>query len=229
MHDPMVVAIEVRRPWPKVRKLTKRRPLRLRGAFWQLGSVELYWPGLITVWHIEPGDADAGTVCKPSAWKRHVHHWQLQVHPWQHFRRWAFTRCAWCGGRSRRGDYVNVGEGWGSTSKPRRWWQSEVGLCHSDCSSIKRAHATCTCSLAEGGPWLNGRNSLEPWGRCDTCGGFRITQHGTEAAIETRAITTELLKQIPQGSRDKAVTTIVSTLWREQRAAAEQGDAADHG
>lgn len=27
----------------------------------------------------------------------HVHHWKLQVHPWQRFVRWAFERCADCG------------------------------------------------------------------------------------------------------------------------------------
>lgn len=218
MHDPMVVAIEIRRPWPKVRKLRTPKPLRLRGAFWSVAGCELYWPGLITIWHVEPNDADAGTHCKPRSWKRHVHHWQLQVHPWQHFRRWAFTRCAWCGGPSRRGDVVNVGEGWGSTSKPKHWWQGEIGLCHLDCSSIQRAHSTCTCSLIEGGPWSNGRNGLEPWGRCDSCGGFRLHQHGTGADIEVRQLTTDLLKQIGKGRRDPAITSMVNRLWRDHRA-----------
>lgn len=27
----------------------------------------------------------------------HVHHWRLQIHPWQKFKRWAFERCADCG------------------------------------------------------------------------------------------------------------------------------------
>lgn len=33
-------------------------------------------------------------------WKHprwHVHHWRLQIHPWQQFKRWAFERCAGCG------------------------------------------------------------------------------------------------------------------------------------
>ena len=29
----------------------------------------------------------------------HIHHWKLQIHPWQHFTRWAFSRCAGCGKR----------------------------------------------------------------------------------------------------------------------------------
>lgn len=31
----------------------------------------------------------------------HVHHWRLQLHFWQAFHRWAFVRCAKCGGRFR--------------------------------------------------------------------------------------------------------------------------------
>lgn len=217
MHDPMVVAIEIRRPWPKVSKLRHPKPTRLRGAFWSIAGHELYWPGLITIWHVEPNEADAGTHCTPRTWKRHVHHWRLQVHPWQHFRRWAFTRCAWCGGRSRRGDYVNVGLGWGHESKPKHWWESEVGLYHGDCSSIQRAHTTCTCSLIEGGPWSNGRGSAEPWGHCGACGGFRLHQHGSAAKAEVRAVTTDLLKGIAKGQRDPDITAIVSRLWREHR------------
>ena len=42
------------------------------------------------------------------AWRRrgrrihprwHVHHWRIQVHPWQHARRWLFDRCSGCGSR----------------------------------------------------------------------------------------------------------------------------------
>lgn len=29
----------------------------------------------------------------------HVHHWRIQVHPWQKIRRWLFDRCSKCGGR----------------------------------------------------------------------------------------------------------------------------------
>jgi hypothetical protein len=29
----------------------------------------------------------------------HIHHWKIQIHPWQQFRRWAFERCSKCGGR----------------------------------------------------------------------------------------------------------------------------------
>lgn len=32
----------------------------------------------------------------------HVWHWKLQVHPLEHFKRWAFSRCCKCGGRFSR-------------------------------------------------------------------------------------------------------------------------------
>lgn len=70
-----------------------------------------YFPALITVWHVDPevgGDDDS---CRHRASKRwgfqrsffvyklHVHHWSVQVHPWQKLRRWLFVRCAGCGRR----------------------------------------------------------------------------------------------------------------------------------
>lgn len=36
----------------------------------------------------------------------HVHHWKLQVHPWQQFKRWAFARCAGCTKGFRWGESV---------------------------------------------------------------------------------------------------------------------------
>ena len=29
----------------------------------------------------------------------HIHHWKLQIHPWQRLHRWLFVRCAHCGRR----------------------------------------------------------------------------------------------------------------------------------
>jgi len=62
MHDPMVVAFEIRRPWPRRRRLVGRR----------------YWPALITIWHVEPNGHDSGEVCK------HSHRWQEPDGTWPH-------------------------------------------------------------------------------------------------------------------------------------------------
>lgn len=145
---------------------------------------------LITVWHREPGGKDSGEVCKhyyslhtkhewaPDGevgkplyehfiiwtWKLHVHHWRLQIHPYQNFRRRVLTRCAWCGGRSVKGDPVNISHQWDSPKKP--WWQGEKGLFHHDCSTVERAHNMCLCAPED--------RVLEQWdyGHCQCCGKF---------------------------------------------------------
>lgn len=135
MHDPLVVAHEIPSPIP--RRVTWResggrrwgfdvsrrtnpenlgehtypwwRPkgytLRLAGRAYGLGR-------LATIWHHEPDDRDAFTVCKrtwkdgrPStSWKWHVHHWHVQVHLLGGLRRRLFLRCAECGRPFRRRD-----------------------------------------------------------------------------------------------------------------------------
>lgn len=64
----------------------------------------------------------------------HVHHWRIQFHPWQKFRRWAFSRCAGCGKGFTWG-YCPTSHGWGS-SKPPKFFCSEVGVYHSECSTM---------------------------------------------------------------------------------------------
>lgn len=46
--------------------------------------------------------------------KWHVWHWRIQIHPWQIFYRWAFERCAKCGGRFKWGTSDVVGD-WNGT------------------------------------------------------------------------------------------------------------------
>lgn len=139
MHDPMVVAFDIRQPWPQVRKLRQGDPRsKRRGIQWPFAYVagrELYWPGVITVWHVEPGGADALTVCDSRGrWQWHIHHWRIQVRPLQRLRRSLLTRCALCEGRSTKRNPVNVSHTWDG---PRgRWWQGEPGLYHRDCSAI---------------------------------------------------------------------------------------------
>jgi hypothetical protein len=190
MHDPLVVAFEIRRPWPKRMAHPGGQPYR-------------YWPAIVTVWHREPRGRDSGEVCKHyrrwqgidgewhvkylHAWKWHVHHWHLQVRPLQQLRRALLTRCAWCGGRSRKGDVVNYSHSWNG---PRgHWWQGEPGLYHGDCSDIATAHRTCTCA----DPLLDHTG----YGRCALCGRFR--SYGAEPARLARA--QRIRESVPVGKR----------------------------
>jgi len=192
-------------------------------VFWYVGPFELYWPSLVTIWHREPNGHDSGEVCKHSfrwqesdgtwrskpnrAWKWHVHHWKIQVSPLQHLRRWALTRCEWCGGRSRKGDYVNCSHSWDRDRG--HWWQGERGLFHQDCSSIHGAHRTCTCAV----PVLDHRG----YGQCAVCNLFRAWQSPDEAP-SPRDETADILKSIPAGQRDPAKTAQVRALWKAHRA-----------
>jgi len=167
--------------------------------FWRLAGRELYWPPLITVWHREPGGADALSVCRDRyrdkhgqwkltrGWRWHVRHWRIQVHPAQNFRRWALTRCAWCGGRSREGDRVNVSHSWDG---PRgRWWQGEPDLFHMGCSEIASAHRSCVCAEPA---TAHGRD----YGKCLRCGKFRAYGRTGEQTARLRE-----LAAIPAGAR----------------------------
>lgn len=60
----------------------------------------------------------------------HLHHWQIQVHPVQNFKRWMFSRCAGCGKRF-RWNYAPVSSSW-SGGGPR-WFKSEQGVYHHNC------------------------------------------------------------------------------------------------
>lgn len=167
-------------------------------AFWRLGGRDYYWPSLITVWHREPGGRDGLSVCGKRVqrrdgtwkfrrgWRLHVHHWHLQIRPLQALRRRLLTRCAWCRGRSVKGDPVNVSHSWDG---PRgRWWQGEPGLYHRDCSAIRGAHGTCICQQ----PVLD----HDTYGRCARCN--RTRAFGTTAERLARA---RELSAIPHGSR----------------------------
>jgi hypothetical protein len=191
MHDPLTVAFEIRRPWPETAdwrtKQAAREGIRWRfgSPFWVIAGRGLYFPPLITIWHRDPSGYDDVT-CRGTNWRLHVHHWKLQIHPLQHLRRRLLTRCAWCGGRSVKGDRVCVSDSWDG---PRaRWWQGERGLFHADCSSIKRAHSTCVCDA----PVLEHGN----YGRCAVCDRFRPC--GFTDANLARA---RDLHSIPQGGR----------------------------
>lgn len=61
----------------------------------------------------------------------HVHHWRVQVHWVQNFKRWAFSRCAACGKRFRWG-YAPVSHMWDGGGP--RWFRSEPEVYHGQCS-----------------------------------------------------------------------------------------------
>lgn len=263
MHDPMVVAHEIRRPWPSRSKWHDTKPdakdagYRRRWAFRYFHDCEgghpgatgsheqcegygpwrpwwkpsnymafstiagrgYYWPSMITVWHHEPHGRDSGEVCPHRvtdpktgkfvrwsvAWKWHVIHldpktlsftkgwgrnhrfgvavaasvpvpikgWSIQFSPWQSFVRWAFTRCAWCGGRSRRGDTINLHiGGWEESSKPPRFrfYRGERNLVHMDCGTAKSLAKVCACEKPTRDDDASHRGYA--WMVC-TCGGTR--------------------------------------------------------
>lgn len=152
MHDPLTVAFEIRRPWPRrdawKTQLAARTGTRWehRGAFTVIAGRGLYWPCLITIWHRDPSGYDDLTcnALRGRAWRWHVHHWHLQIHSYQHLRRRLLTRCAVCGGRSVKGHPVNVGTQWDG---PRgHWWQGEPGLTHSDCYRPRPVRQTVTAA-----------------------------------------------------------------------------------
>lgn len=191
MHDPLTVAFEIRRPWPEIVDWRTEQAARtgtrwrIGSPFWVLAGRGLYWPSLITVWHRDPSGYD-DTTCRGTRWRWHTHHWRFQVRPLQDLRRWLLTRCAWCGGRSVKGDPVNHSHSWDG---PRgRWWQGEPGLFHADCSSIKRAHSACVCAV----PVLDGGN----YGRCAVCDRYRPFGFTADNLARARDLQT-----IPHGGR----------------------------
>ncbi|MFD5089338.1 hypothetical protein ACFWMR_01960 [Amycolatopsis thailandensis] len=227
MHDPLVVAFEIRRPWPRRspsydddRSRDGRRWRISRGAFWTLAGRGWYFPSIITVWHREPGGRDSGEVCKhyrhierpdgrtiktTRTWRWHLHHWRIQILPLQTFRRWALTRCAWCGGRSRKGDRVDVSHQWDGRRGP--WWRGELGLYHSGCSSVERAHMLCYCA----DPLFD----HDGFGRCACCGGLRAWhQEPTDAH--------RMLRTLAKGQRiPAAMLPHLEKIWADLRAERE--------
>ncbi len=191
MHDPLTVAFEIRRPWPKRQRhaLSRLTPRwSFQGCFWTLaGRIHLYWPGIVTVWHVEPDGRDSGEVCKRTgSWRWHVHHWRIQIIPLQDLRRWLLTRCAWCGGPSRKRSRVNVSHSWDGPRGP--WWRGAPGLFHTDCSSAERAARSCTCES----PILD----HDGWGRCARCNlGYSYGRKDNHRAVM------RLLKTLPAGQR----------------------------
>lgn len=231
MHDSQTIAFEIRNPFPKRDESYDTNPAasggRLCGRWawrppmFRVAGRGWYFADFITVWHREPGGHEAGTACKSTrrkmlpngrhryvvrlAWRLHVHHWRVQLHPLQKFRRWAFTRCEWCGGRSRKGDPINVSNG--TYSAKTAWWRGEEGLHHHDCSAVAGAHGLCLCAdpLFDHGTY----------GQCFACGKRRA--YGREIDDGHRALAT-----LPVGSRiSPEVQEFLEPIYAERRARIE--------
>lgn len=194
MHDPLTVALVIRRPWPRADTWKTEHAARtgtrweIGGAFWVLAGRGLYWPSLITVWHRDPSGYD-NTACRGARWQWHIHHWKIQIRPLQELRRRLLTRCTWCRGPHRKGDWVNVSHSWDGPSA--RWWQGERGLYHRDCSAIKTAHAACVCVR----PVLD----HDMYGQCARCSRYRAFGTTDEQLARARE-----LAAIPRGERSAA-------------------------
>lgn len=76
----------------------------------------------------------------------HVHHWKLQIHPLENFKRWAFSRCCKCGKGFKWGQSVCTNS-WNGTGP--LWFRSEKDIYHDDCNAPHRspvASSESTCS-----------------------------------------------------------------------------------
>ena len=209
MHDPLVVAFGIRRPWPKSSMGGPLRRWAWEPPFVTIAGRRWYFPAIVTVWHREPGGADALSVCRyHSAWRWHVWHWHIQFDSGQRLRRWLLTRCAWCGGKSRRGDMVNCALGWDG---PRgHWWRGEPGLYHNDCSTVALAHRLCLCGVPVP---EHGEH-----GRCLVCDKFRAWRQEPDEAAR-------LLASLPPKARiTPDLRARLEPMWAARRAKKEVTD-----
>lgn len=174
-----------------------------------------------TVWHVDPG-GDGDAVCRqyvrepagPGAetvsrrlngWRWHVWHFEITWHDWRRLRRWVLTRCAWCGGRHRRGDEVNVSNtGYGAAPRGP-WWAGERHLYHADCAFVERAHGRCLC---------DGQLSVAEWCLCAVCGKRRVGPLDREYLAELRA-----RAAVPRGERARELWAGILAKYNARMAA----------
>lgn len=67
--------------------------------------------------------------------KWHFWHWRINVIPLRNFKRWAFTRCANCGGRFKWGE-APISYKWNG-DRPR-WFRGERDKVHQGCATKRR-------------------------------------------------------------------------------------------
>lgn len=135
--------------WNKANRFVRRHLLEI--LFFAENPTDSLHPSITNRYGVEPREDRIrsmasvvyGCVLRWSRpWYRHPRwhfwHWQFQIHPWQRFRRWLFTRCAECGGRFAYGESP-VSHSW-DRDKPR-WFRSERGLYHDKCSCVVSARS----------------------------------------------------------------------------------------
>lgn len=68
----------------------------------------------------------------------HVWHWSFQIHHLLTFKRWAFSRCCWCGGRFSWG-YSPIGYSWHGSGPG--WFRNAEKVAHQECDSERRSNS----------------------------------------------------------------------------------------
>jgi hypothetical protein len=191
VHDPMVVAFEIPNPWPKRQRWREKvdakrygrwglyRQRRTNAAnlgepvyrWWRPKGWTLRLAGrnygmrhLVTVWHVEPGGRDSGTVCRHhirgDTW-RAMPRWRARLDPfikplddgrWAADRSWKWHVWHWhlqihplqdlrarlfdrCALCGRRGR-PNISHQWDGPGIGWRKWRSRPGLYHRECSAL---------------------------------------------------------------------------------------------
>lgn len=66
--------------------------------------------------------------------KWHFWHWKFQCHPLGQFKRWAFSRCCYCGKRFKFGESPTTNN-WNSEGP--RWFRGETDIHHGSCHLVK--------------------------------------------------------------------------------------------
>jgi hypothetical protein len=134
-----------------------------------------------------------------NSWRWHVHHWRLQF-PWlQHIRTYLFQKCAWCGGPSRKKDWVNCTYQWDGAG-PKHFWESSPDLYHGDCMTPEHAWRSCSCEfpmLPVRGTTPDGDTIRADYGRCETCG----RSFGWGTTPEQQAVYAYIRETTPRNTR----------------------------
>lgn len=136
--------------WPHIRKRVSgthlRDDLTARDMAQILALVSCPWDnirGLVGEAMTDPREMVRLICCLWRAYSRsrrpwyrhprwHVRHWRFQWHDLQAFNRWAFSRCAACGGRFPWG-YSPISNGW--NDERTRFGKGEKGIYHHRCFS----------------------------------------------------------------------------------------------
>lgn len=201
MHSPEVLAFSIRSPFPSMKRKIRddqfpkwQSPIRYvkgRGfrysPFMRIAGYEFYFDSWVDVWHMEPNGADSLTVCKnrvldadgkfvrfSTAWKWHFWHYKVSPSLLYKWRRYLFTRCAECGGPSRKGNMVNHSDGgWYGAPKTPLW-----------CGSIKVYHAECLSKVSKARHDLIHNHEKESCYVCSGAASFKINRGKADAIPE---------------------------------------------